>query len=58
MRGGDIKCSCKKRFYFETVRSFVNCIECGQKQDISEYPEIKVDDIEPVEEESGDEAWN
>lgn len=58
MKGGYITCGCGKKFYIETVRSITNCIECGQKHDVSDFPEIKVRDIEPAVEELGDDVWN
>jgi hypothetical protein len=55
MRHGTINCSCGQRFYFETLRTQINCIKCDKTHNISSYPE-KVDEVEesieePIEEE-------
>ena len=39
MKHGTINCSCGQQFYFETLRTQINCIKCDKVHDISSYPE-------------------
>lgn len=38
MRYGVIQCKCGKQFYFETASNKVNCLQCEQEYDVSNYP--------------------
>lgn len=39
MNGGNIKCAeCGQEQYVETVRTYFNCIQCGNKHDVNPIP--------------------
>lgn len=37
MRYGQINCECGQQFYFEARRDKINCINCNEEYDISDY---------------------
>ena len=56
MRHGTVNCSCGQQFYFETLRTQINCIKCDKTHDISSYPEKE--EIEEIIEEEQAEPEN
>lgn len=45
MKFGTIKCLCGKEFYFETVSDVVECVYCGEKHDVSQFPELVEEEV-------------
>lgn len=57
IRCGSINCDCGRNFYFETVRTKLNCLYCNKEHDVSNYPikiEHKTEEVEKLDNQEGD----